>query len=58
MSLRDYIAVRVLPTAFNAQELAKGLEGECAARLARFCYYIADAMLAERKKAEETFNEG
>lgn len=54
MSLRDYFAAKALPAQMTfAVALAKesgGEENQDAADIARFCYAIADAMLAERSK--------
>ena len=51
MSLRDYFAGQVLGSFGSIEMKAKIMPW---AAIARFCYEIADTMLAEREKNKET----
>jgi len=52
MTLRDFFAAKALPSVLDDRPHNANLEVEAAtACAAKICYLIADAMLAERRKA-------
>lgn len=48
--LRDEFAMAALPSALTHFKLSEKTVGEQAATIARGCYLVADAMIAEREK--------
>lgn len=54
MSLRDYFAAKALPALVAASEKRNDSNGQTdaglAARVAKYAYIVADAMLVEREK--------